>query len=225
MYKYETHCHTSETSACGHLTAYETIKAYKKAGFSGVCITDHYRADVWEFLLEGITVKQKVHSYFSGIRAAREAGDEFGIDIIAGMELTFTEYPFDYLVYGITEDFLLENPFIFNLKKEQFGKIARENGFLFAQAHPFRPGVIAAGPDVIEGFEVLNGNPRHFSDNAGAYKYAKEQGFVMLSGSDCHQSEDIGIAGIILESRVTTANEFIKETRKKMHRHIILKTE
>ena len=61
MYKYETHCHTSEVSKCSHITAEDLVSFYKDEGFSGVFITDHFFngnttvdcGQKWEKMVEG----------------------------------------------------------------------------------------------------------------------------------------------------------------------------
>ena len=42
FYKYETHLHTSEVSKCAHNTGAEMARAYKKAGYTGIFVTDHF---------------------------------------------------------------------------------------------------------------------------------------------------------------------------------------
>ena len=40
-YLYETHMHTSESSACARSTGREMAQAAKEAGYTGIIITDH----------------------------------------------------------------------------------------------------------------------------------------------------------------------------------------
>ena len=41
-YKYETHLHTSEASKCGSSEGAEYISVYKKLGYAGIFVTDHF---------------------------------------------------------------------------------------------------------------------------------------------------------------------------------------
>ena len=41
-YKYETHMHTAEASACATSTGAEMARAHKEAGYTGIFITDHF---------------------------------------------------------------------------------------------------------------------------------------------------------------------------------------
>ena len=40
-YLYETHCHTSQSSACAKCSGKELAEAAKEAGYTGIIITDH----------------------------------------------------------------------------------------------------------------------------------------------------------------------------------------
>ena len=42
MYRYETHMHTSQASACAFSTGAEMARAYAAAGYTGIFITDHF---------------------------------------------------------------------------------------------------------------------------------------------------------------------------------------
>ena len=41
-FKYETHLHTAEASACGTSQGAEYISVYKKLGYDGIFVTDHF---------------------------------------------------------------------------------------------------------------------------------------------------------------------------------------
>ena len=42
LYKYETHLHTKEASACASSTGAEMARAYQAAGYAGIIVTDHF---------------------------------------------------------------------------------------------------------------------------------------------------------------------------------------
>jgi len=65
-YRYETHCHTSECSACGAMPAAELIKFYKRAGYSGLCITDHFTGN--SALPEDMPWADRVNFFFQVVR-------------------------------------------------------------------------------------------------------------------------------------------------------------
>ena len=42
LYRYETHMHTSEASACAVSTGAQMADAHKAAGYTGIIVTDHF---------------------------------------------------------------------------------------------------------------------------------------------------------------------------------------
>jgi len=42
VYKYDLHVHTSDSSPCGKVNSKILVQMYKRAGYAGIVITDHY---------------------------------------------------------------------------------------------------------------------------------------------------------------------------------------
>ena len=101
--KYDTHVHTSEVSSCGKVDANTLVQLYKKAGYSGIVITDHYTKDYFESL-PYTNWQQKVDQFLSGYTTAFEEGKEVGLKVILGMELRFSENFNDYLFLVTTKN-------------------------------------------------------------------------------------------------------------------------
>lgn len=207
-FKFDTHVHTNETSRCGKVRASEMVKMYKNEGYSGVVITDHYTKDFFDDLPD-ITWEEKINRFSDGYKNAFEAGCRLGLTVIAGIELRFTENANDYLVYGINEKFLKENRELYNLGLNEFRKIADSYNLLIYQAHPFRKNMERAKPDLLDGVEIFNGNPRHESDNEKALKYACDNFLKMISGSDFHRSEDLARGGIVISRNIKDSAELV----------------
>ena len=62
MFKYETHLHTMPVSKCAHKSIRENLEFYKKAGYDGVFITNHFLdgninrfSAVWKCRITGLT--------------------------------------------------------------------------------------------------------------------------------------------------------------------------
>jgi hypothetical protein len=198
--KYETHFHTAETSPCGKVPAATGVRLYHQAGYSGIIVTDHYCRGFfdshplsrWE---------RKIDLYLMGYRKALEEGLRLGLDVQLGMELRFDENPNDYLVYGFDEEFLKSNKKLYRLGLKDFRRLTAASGIVTVQAHPFRPGMIPAPPELIDGIEVYNGNPRHDSKNSLAEEHAAANNLKMLSGSDFHRIGDEARGGVIVDGR------------------------
>lgn len=210
MFKIDTHVHTSEVSACAHLSADETVRLYKEAGYSAIIITDHYCPEFFD-ALKDMPWDKKIEAYLKGYENAKEAGERYSLKVYLGMEIRFREVFNDYLVYGFDKDFLLgyENAFEAGLVK--YKKYCKDNGVLLIQAHPYRAYITPVDFSHLDGMEVYNLNPRHQSFNTKAVAEAKNHaGWVATSGSDCHEVQDVGLGGIVAkflpEDEVELAN-------------------
>ena len=201
-YKYETHLHTKQASACGHSSGDEYIEPFFEAGYSGIFVTDHFFGGNTCVSREA-NWKQRIDQYCSGYEAALAKAEEFnrekgltGTDrefkVFFGIEQTFNGD--DYLVYGLDKKWLYEHPEIETMRhQELFDAVNREKG-LMIQAHPFRLRdyirAIHVHPREVHGVEIYNGG-NQASENELAEHYAKLYDFPVTSGSDIHNVDFI----------------------------------
>ena len=148
--------------------------------------------------------------WLKGYRIAREEGEKIGVNVFLGMEINLNESKNEYLIYGITQDFVLQSDGIFDLKINELYKLVKENGCLIYQAHPFRNYCSPQKCEYLDGIEVYNGNMRHDSHNDKALDYAVANNMKILSGSDFHEYEDLAHGGIYLPEYVKTNFELVK---------------
>ncbi|MDF2908433.1 MAG: transposase [Herbinix sp.] len=214
MFKIDTHVHTVETSSCARIEAKETVRLYKESGYQGVIITDHYY-DYYFNNLIGLSWDEKIDQFLRGYHHATEEGSKLGLKVFLGLEIRFTENPNDYLVYGITEQFLKEHRELYTLGLTGFKKLIEKEDILIIQAHPFRKHMIVASPEDIHGVEIYNGNCRHDSHNELSLAYAKKHSLMMSSGSDFHELEDLARGGMVFEQEVNTNTDFVNALRDK----------
>lgn len=133
----ETHAHTSETSSCAVIEAAEVVRLYHSAGYQGLMITDHYH----RYFFESIHLdswEAQVDRFLTGYRIAKREGQRYGMEILLGIEYRNVETDNDFLVIGITEQFLYEHPYLYKLPLEEAIDLFHENGMLVIQAHPVR---------------------------------------------------------------------------------------
>ena len=206
--KIDLHVHTSELSLCGKLTLEETLSLYQKTDYDAIVVTDHFTADPGE-VHRSRGIQDYTEFYFERRQTAIELGRKYGLLVLPGCELRFKENVNDYLVYGLTQEHVKMRPDIFDMKPADFSEFAKENGILFYQAHPFRNGMTVVNPDYLFGIEALNGHPRHDSRNDIAHQWADKYGLHKIAGSDCHQLQDVGSAGIKTEYPVGNINDLI----------------
>ncbi|NLC69233.1 MAG: PHP domain-containing protein [Clostridiaceae bacterium] len=212
-YKYDVHVHTSEVSPCGRIGAREVVNLYKEAGYDGIVITDHYFDGYFE-KYHSCSWDEKMVCFLEGYRKAREEGKNIGLNVLLGIELRFVGSINDYLVFGVTEEFLKNNPELYKLNLQQFNELKKGHDILIYQAHPFRPNQAIERAGLLDGIEVYNGNPRHDSRNYLAYSFALEDGLRMISGSDCHQLEDVARGGIVTMEDITDEAGLVEVLRK-----------
>lgn len=190
MYKIELHFHTAQSSHCGRVPAEDGVRQYKEAGYSGLVVTDHFSErerggageQKWDKVCE---------CFLHGYRHAKQAAEGTDFQVLLGMEIRFPHNENDFLVYGFTEEFIKEHPWIYMKELPDFRKIAEKEGLYIVQAHPFRPKCVLADIAYLDGIEVYNGNPRHDSHNALALQVAREHDLGMTVGSDFHQPGDL----------------------------------
>ena len=195
MYLYETHCHTAESSDCGQLPAEQVVALYRAAGYDGLVIR--------RVLFRSLA--------FLGYRNARAAA-QGRITVLPACELRFRENENDYLVFGMPEDYLAAHPDIFDWGIERFSRAARGEGFLLAQAHPFRDHMQVVNPALLDMLEVFNGHPRHNSRNGIAR--ADLHGLPGIAGSDCHFEAAAGRGGVLLPQKAENMSDFVRLLRK-----------
>jgi len=206
-YLYESHLHTAEVSPCARVPAARAVEMYIAARYDGIVVTDHF-APGWVEPETEESHEAFIARYLTGYRTALAAANG-RLTVLLGTELRFEGSANDYLVYGVTEKFLLTNPSLCQMRPREFSVLARENGLLFYQAHPFRNGMKVMAPEILDGIEIHNGNPRHDSRNDIATAWAEKFGLPGLSGSDFHQEEDLGRGGFYSDSRIMDNKQLV----------------
>lgn len=218
MYRYELHCHTVETSVCGKWTAADMVARYHRNGYAGLCVTDHLHPKFLSKISHGGDWQRCVDAFMLGYRAAKEAGEKLGMDVIFGIEIQFTEDPNkEYLLYGVDEQWLRENPWLCDMGHELFFQKFHEN-VLIIQAHPFRDndGVFL---DSVHGLEVVNRHPRSQNRNHLAQALAvSEPRLLRLCGSDAHRFGDEARAAVVFPQRITQGDELRKALIKQNYK-------
>lgn len=188
--KFEMHFHTDETSPCGQVLAKDGIKIYQEAGYDGVVVTDHfnertlgnYEDSTWEECCENFLV---------GYKNAKNSIKDREFKVLLGMEIRFPDNMNDFLVYGIDEQFLYDNPWLYMKNIEYLYSLTEKYNIVIVQAHPFRLPCFIVPVEFLHGVEVFNGNPRHESRNELAEEVAKENNLLKLIGSDFHRLGDV----------------------------------
>lgn len=226
MYRYETHTHTSPVSKCARATVREQLEFYKKLGYDGIFITNHF-IDGNINLPEGLNYEQQIEYYFSDLREAERLSSEIGIKVFEGVEISYKGT--DFLIYGLGEEWYKANPQITEMKKKDELQFFIDNGALVIQAHPFREANyidhIRLFPRSVEGIETINAN-RTELENKMADIYADNYGFVKTAGSDNHAGmAQNHLAGVCTDTPITDEKDFMERVRTRQIKFFTLEQE
>jgi len=213
-YLYETHLHTSVSSACASSKGSEYIRYYKELGYSGIIVTDHfYNGNT--AIPRGLPWKEWVKQFYRGYEETRNEGDRQGFDVFFGWEETFDGCD-DYLIYGLDREWLFNHPEMRDWTRiEQFQTIRAAGGCVI-QAHPFRQHSyirrIVLSTGCVDGVEAANATNFEQSYDALALRYAQKLGLPFTAGSDMHdvrQIWDEGVFGIFIDEKLNSIDDFV----------------
>ncbi len=211
---YETHTHSSESSACGQNTAIEMARAHKEAGYTGMVLTNHNwggntaidRDLPWSELIERF--------FEPNIRAA-EWGEANDFQVFTGYEAGYDGT--EFLIYGVSIDSMYRHPELKDATIPEQFEIVHSEGGIVVHAHPFREASyikeIRLFPEYVDGIEGVNAahsSPFSWSHNISynekALKYARELGMFITGGSDTHSVELFG-GGIAFPSKLNDIHD------------------
>lgn len=215
-YLYETHLHTSQSSACAHATGYEMAKAAHEAGYAGIIVTDHNwggntavdRSLPWE---------NWVAEFAKGYLDAKRYGDAHDFDVFFGYEAGYNGT--EFLIYGVTPEWMAAHPELRTATVEEQYALVHQAGGMVIHAHPFREEwyipEIRLYPEFVDGVEGVNAT--HSSSlssshndpayDARAIAYARENHLPMTAGSDIHRTALYG-GGVAFRRRLRSIQDY-----------------
>lgn len=217
MFKYETHLHTKEGSACSSAAAKDMAYAHKEMGYDGIFVTNHFfngntsvdRSLPWE---------ERIDAYCLGYELAKEAGDEIGLKVFFGVE--FCKYQADLLIYGMDKQWLKDNEqLLMNADERVLFSTVRALGGFIVHAHPFRsdPYIhhITLYPYDVDAVEVINAShdPSKFY-NERANLYAEMYGLPKTGGSDSHHLDKLFGGGISVPEPINSPEDYLRMIRE-----------
>ncbi len=177
------HAHTSGISLCCQMDASQIVKEAKKAGLDGIILTNHYQ----EAYTTQKGIDDLVERYIAEYHHTKACGEAVGIQVFFGLEVTVNFDPrVHLLVYGITEDYLRQNPYLFAMSQKELYETVHRGGGVLVQGHPFRSGCTVLDTDYLDGVEI-NCHPLY--QNAYSVKLeeiAKGEGLMLTCGGDYH---------------------------------------
>ncbi|MCQ2440739.1 MAG: PHP domain-containing protein [Clostridia bacterium] len=194
-------------SRCCTCSIEKALELYSEKGVNAICLTNHFYID--SPIFTGKTKDGCIDSYLSDYEKMKELAKPYGIKILLGCEIRFTENKNDYLIYGVNRDILEEAFDYFDSGLENFRKNVVLKNSLFIQAHPFRDNMTLVDTALLDGFETLNLCNNHNNRIASSAFFAKEQGVkICIGGSDFHHDKPYYPATILMLSKTIPSDSF-----------------
>ncbi len=211
MIKLEMHAHTKGGSPCAEEEPSTLIKIYKEAGYGGVVLTNHLSPWAYDGY-PGTTKDEKIEYYISLYKEFKKECEENGLKCFFGAEVcSYDKHYFsEYLIYGLKEEHLRNNPLLFTLTQKELFDFSNENGLFMAQSHPFRKGVRNGFAPYMHGVEVYNGHKGHVNNNEVARVFAKAYDLIAISGTDFHHNSHFPTGGILIPENLETNEQLVK---------------
>lgn len=215
-YLYETHCHSSESSACARSTAVEMAMAHKAAGYTGMILTNHNWGGNTAISRE-LDWGDFIDAFFAPYYLAKEWGDANDFQVFPGYEAGYDGT--EFLIYGVDIKWMKAHPELRDASVERQFEIIHSGGGIVVHAHPFREAFyikeIRLFPEYVDAVEGINaahcphmGMPDNRIYNEKALKYARELGMVITGGSDTHNVNLFG-AGMAFPRKLRDINDFV----------------
>lgn len=216
-YRYETHMHTMEGSACSSSTGAEMARAHKAAGYTGIFVTDHFfngnsavpRELPWE---------ERIRRFCLGYERAKAEGDRIGLQVFFGLEYAYQGA--EFLVYNLDKQWLLDHEDIDKGDPRKALALMRRDGGFVIQAHPFRErnyiDHFQLFPRDIDGVEAINA--AHLGEegrkiNQRAFAYAEMFDLPVTAGSDSHKTELLYGSGVEFLEPLKTPLDYLRFLR------------
>ena len=169
----------------------EQARAYKKAGYSGIVVTDHFFNGNTS-IPDNLPWEERVNLFYKGYESAKREGDKIGLSVFFAWESNYDGT--EFIVLGLGKDFLLDNPDYLSWSiKKQYENVKEAGGYII-HAHPFRIRSyikeVRLFPEYTDAVEVVNiGNGNKEFDNQ-ALEYARKHNFPAIAGTDSHGYEE-----------------------------------
>ena len=187
-------------------------------GFSGMVVTDHFyhgntavdRSLPWDIFVD---------EFCQGYYRAKAEGDKHGFVVLFGFEHKFYDGTDEYIVLGISPEWLKSHPEIKDMDRIPFFKTIRAAGGFVIQAHPYRVRYyireIHLALDYVDAVEVVNIGDNEYQSRQ-SYEYAMNLNLPMTAGTDAHTITNVkNIGGVGVENKITSIDELIAAIKER----------
>lgn len=205
-YKTELHLHTTPASRCAEVSPEQAVEIYAKLGYHTIVVSNHFYNEMRFFEDK----RQCIDAYLADFDQTVDAGEKYGVHVILGCELRFTENANDYLLFGIEREDLDDIYECVDMGIQRFSEYFRNDQRLLIQAHPYRDGMTEVSPEYLDGVESFNMHPHHNSRVVFASKYAKRHNLIPTVGTDFHHLGHEGVSALLTKTELRTAKDIVE---------------
>ncbi len=201
------HAHSKGISKCCKIDGKDMVLLTKNSGMDGVILTNHYDKS---YLINN-DEKELANRYINEYYYVKEYGDKINFKVFFGIEVTMAKHNnVHMLVYGVDPDFLISNPFLYDLTIDQLSELVHKNGGVLVQAHPFRKEInVLFELKYLDGVEV-NCHPLYDKTHINKLSMiAKENKLLLTCGGDFHNDTPRPTCGVYIKDDLKDCKEII----------------
>lgn len=218
MFQLEMHSHCAGVSVCASAQPETVIARFRAAGYHGLVSTNHINNGTFS-QMEALPWVEKVAHFMTGYEALKKAAGP-DMTVLLGCEINLHESGNDYLVYGVTRDWLLALGDPRELSLKELSERIRADGLMIFHAHPFRYGATLMPERLLDGIEVYNAHKGHDSHNYLSALWAEKKALRCISGSDFHDPDSHIGGGLQTEEPILDNETLLKTLREGTYRLI-----
>ena len=209
MIKIDPHTHSNGISFCSQISCEGIVDSKMERGYQGAILTNHCQPWYYPETEHKQFVERVIAEYVRG----KAYADERGFHFYLGLEVSLSNPHYaDWLLYGITEDFLRASPCLYTLTQQQLYALCEEWGAVLVQAHPYRQA--PADPKYMHGVEI-NCSIGDLEKVALVEGFAKEHDLLITCGTDYHGVSNTYHGGIYIPESCRAATDIAKFFREK----------
>ena len=221
LLKIDPHVHSSGISLCSRVDYKQIVDEMKKLGYDGVILTNHCQKWYYPPEEHASFIEKVIAEY----RAAEKYAQTQDFQVWLGIEVTLHEPHYaDWLLYGVTEEFLRRSPCLYQLKQKELFDFCSEWGVLMVQAHPFREGHSPCDPKYMHGVEI-NCNARDIDKVAMVEEFAAKHKLLITCGVDYHQTNQYYFGVMFVGEKCRSAVNFVHEIKSSGKTRVFLQKE
>ena len=202
------HAHSKGISVCSKIDVFNNILMAKEYGMDGFILTNHYQK-AYAVDDDSISLAKR---YIKEYQDAKEFGDKVGFDVYFGIEVTLTiNLKIHLLIYGVSEEFLLTYPDIYDYPIDRIYSLVKENGGILVQAHPFRREENLLLPlEYLDGVEINCHQIFKHTHIKELVPIAIESNKLLTCGADYHHDCARPTCGLYVSDDVKDINDLVK---------------